>query len=186
MKTTNRKKKPFEAALREIRASNSRGTVLVAAAMVNQLLFGALKYNLVRLSKREEEDLFEGFGPLSTFSAQIKLGFAMGLYGKKLRHDLDTIRTIRNDFAHTIDDIDLTEPEFTPKMQSLYAISDITDRKHRPSSELLAIAVERICTFLILRTAPFNLKPDKHLLDTLKILDFSIFSEVKRRNVASK
>lgn len=40
-------------------------------------------------------------GPLSTFSAKIKMGYSLGLYNKLMRDELDLIRYIRNAFAHS-------------------------------------------------------------------------------------
>jgi DNA-binding MltR family transcriptional regulator len=47
--------------------------------------------------------LFEGFGPLSTFSAKIEFAFALGLLPKHVHTDLRTIRKVRNLFAHEPD-----------------------------------------------------------------------------------
>lgn len=39
-------------------------------------------------------------GPLSTFSAKIKAGYALGVYPQVVRDELDMMRHIRNAFAH--------------------------------------------------------------------------------------
>jgi hypothetical protein len=44
--------------------------------------------------------LFEGFGPLSTFSAKIEFAFALGLLPRHVHTDLRTIKKVRNLFAH--------------------------------------------------------------------------------------
>ena len=41
-------------------------------------------------------------GPLQSFGARIKLGQALGLYGEVTRRNLDLIRKVRNDFAHSV------------------------------------------------------------------------------------
>jgi DNA-binding MltR family transcriptional regulator len=55
---------------------------------------------MVKLTPEEHDQLFIGTGPLATFSAKIRLGYALGIYGRKTRHDLDVVREIRNAFAH--------------------------------------------------------------------------------------
>jgi hypothetical protein len=53
-------------------------------------------------SKTLIEQLFNGFGILSTFSARIDFGFAIGLFGSMTRNDLNQIKFVRNEFAHEI------------------------------------------------------------------------------------
>ena len=38
--------------------------------------------------------------PLHSFAARIRVGFALGIYGPKMNEDLETIKYIRNLFAH--------------------------------------------------------------------------------------
>ena len=59
----------------------------------------------VSQSNRQKNALFEVNQPLSSFSAKILCGYAFGLYGSTTRNDLDTIRRIRNVFAHTTNPI---------------------------------------------------------------------------------
>jgi DNA-binding MltR family transcriptional regulator len=61
-----------------------------------------MKGRFVDLTDDEEKRLFnsEFRGPLSEFSARIKVGFAMYLFGRETRDDLEIIRRIRNLFAH--------------------------------------------------------------------------------------
>jgi hypothetical protein len=42
-----------------------------------------------------------GDAPLATFSAKIRLAYALSIFGSSTRDDLDTIREIRNAFAHS-------------------------------------------------------------------------------------
>jgi hypothetical protein len=47
-------------------------------------------------------------GPLGTFAAKIKMGHALGIYPKAIRNELDTIRVIRNAFAHSWEQLDFS------------------------------------------------------------------------------
>lgn len=60
---------------------------------------------------REKRDFFQNDAPFATFSAKIKLGFMLGLYNKVVRDDLDTVREIRNAFAHSTSHIDFKTTE---------------------------------------------------------------------------
>lgn len=53
------------------------------------------------LSNNMAERIFDGYGPLSTFSAKIDVAFALDLIDADVHRDLRTIKDIRNCFAHT-------------------------------------------------------------------------------------
>lgn len=47
--------------------------------------------------------LFDAFGPLASFSAKIKLIFALNLVDGYIYRDLETLRKLRNIFAHSVE-----------------------------------------------------------------------------------
>jgi DNA-binding MltR family transcriptional regulator len=57
------------------------------------------------------KDLFGSMKPLSSFSAKIRMGFALRLYGERTFHDLELLRELRNLFAHGKLAIDFDTPE---------------------------------------------------------------------------
>ena len=63
------------------------------------------------LSNDLRDRIFEGNGPLSSFSHKILTGYALGLFGNVFRHDLDLIRELRNGFAHARHPMTLTTPQ---------------------------------------------------------------------------
>lgn len=80
---------------------------LVGAAYVEKALEVAIAFRLVALSPDEHKALFnyEKNGPLADLSAKIKMSFALDIIGPKTRDDLNHIREIRNNFAHTLQPI---------------------------------------------------------------------------------
>ena len=81
-------------------SESDRGCVLVGAAMLDEVLRGILLGPL-----RDDEEtlraLFDaGSAPLSSFSAKIRLCYALGLVSKNTHADLHRVREIRNDAAH--------------------------------------------------------------------------------------
>lgn len=86
----------------EIYSANDRASAVVLGSMVESSLTTFLtrkvRQNLNRVQKRR---LFDYEGPLGTFSAKIILAYAMELIGQVTCHDLDLIRIIRNEFAHS-------------------------------------------------------------------------------------
>ena len=98
-----------------IRLLTKPGAERALAITVSALLERALEACIISALKwptaekeanKEVKGLFYGEGPLSSFSAKIKIGYALGLYGKVVRDDLDTIREVRNAFAHSTAHID--------------------------------------------------------------------------------
>nr|WP_183265687.1 MltR family transcriptional regulator [Acidocella aromatica] len=76
-----------------------RGQVLVGAALLDSLLEQSILTYLVDVPKAAK--LLEGFNaPLGTFSARAIAALGLGLVSQDEFEDLDTIRKIRNEFAH--------------------------------------------------------------------------------------
>ncbi|MDD2734074.1 MAG: MltR family transcriptional regulator [Desulfuromonadaceae bacterium] len=89
----------FKIVRRALREESDRGCALFAAAYLDTALEALLKASFVE-GRKAEGELFEGTAPLSSFSAKIKLAYFLGIISDQCRRDLDTIRKIRNDFAH--------------------------------------------------------------------------------------
>lgn len=78
-------------------------TALVISSRLEQALMWILEGHMPNLSNRLGERLFEGYGPLGSFSAKIDLAFALGFISKDDRQRLHAVRSIRNEFAHSRD-----------------------------------------------------------------------------------
>lgn len=92
------------------------------------------------ICKRFVEPLFVGFGPLSSFSARIQVAFALGIITDRNRIELDLVRKIRNDFAHSLERIDFSEPSIVGRLQVLAGASDSeddADKERRLIGELM-------------------------------------------------
>jgi len=85
----------------ELKTDGPGGVASLASALMEHLLEGAIKYRMVKLTSDEERDLFQGAAPLATLSARIRVAYAMGIIGKKVRRDLNLLREIRNALVHT-------------------------------------------------------------------------------------
>lgn len=81
-------------------SESPRGAVLVACSFLEEQLRGIVDAFWVDTS--DKAMLLEGFNaPLGTFSARIKAAHCLGLISDMERDDLDTLRKIRNEFAHS-------------------------------------------------------------------------------------
>jgi hypothetical protein len=87
--------------LTELAHESARAAAIVGAVLVEESLTNLLKSRLNR-DQGILDDVFRPSGPMGTFSTKIKMGFLMGLYSPETRRELDTIREIRNEFAHKI------------------------------------------------------------------------------------
>lgn len=75
--------------------------VLLGAMVEDTLRIWLLSHMRDDLSADEHNRLFGPDGASGTFSNKIMLAYAVGAIGSTTRHDLDLIRTLRNEFAHS-------------------------------------------------------------------------------------
>jgi hypothetical protein len=91
---------------------SDRTAVILQASNLERLLELLLQAKMRRpLARDVQERIFEGNGPLSTFSNKILIGYALELYGPVFKHDLEIIKDLRNGFAHVRLPLELTQPE---------------------------------------------------------------------------
>jgi hypothetical protein len=84
----------------ELRSESDRATVLVYGAIIDEAIENALIRRMVQLTATERDQIFQGLGPLSSFSAKINIAYAVNIFGKMTKRDLHYIREVRNAFAH--------------------------------------------------------------------------------------
>ncbi len=115
----------FEACNRE----SDRGLALVAAEFMDitleKLLLARFASGIKQRPKLVKL-LFEGFGPLSTFSARIGVSYAFDLLEDWMASDLDLIRRIRNEFAHSLESKTFRDPEITRMVDQFACITKLT------------------------------------------------------------
>lgn len=81
---------------------------------------------------RAADDLLEGFNaPLGTFAARIKLCYALGLLTDAQFKDLELVRKIRNEFAHTWDECTFAAEKIKAWVDALNPLRAL---RHAPKS----------------------------------------------------
>ncbi|UJW80100.1 MltR family transcriptional regulator [Hydrogenophaga sp. SL48] len=115
---------------RALTQESDRGCALFAAAYLDVCLENLLRRCFVE-NKKAKEDLFESQGPLSTFSAKIKMAYYLGKIAPSERKDLDTIRSIRNDFAHHAENIDFDNQSIRDRCSNLVHVWQEKDARPR-------------------------------------------------------
>lgn len=83
----------------EFSRNSDRGVAVVIASLLDEILKEVLQNFLIKDDKNDKE-IFEGNGPLSSFSSKITLCYRLGLISQYEFKIINTIRAIRNDFAH--------------------------------------------------------------------------------------
>lgn len=98
--------------LHQLETLDDRAAAILAAIQVEAALESVLLKKMIPLPVNEIDEIFVGeSGPLSTFSAKIRLAYAFGVIGTETRRDLNLLRTIRNAFAHARTPVSFDTPE---------------------------------------------------------------------------
>jgi hypothetical protein len=82
-------------------STNDRATVVLFGSFVEANLQRLLTKPMRNLNSTDTKAVFEYDGVVGTFSAKITLAYALALIGPTTRFDLDLIRFLRNEFAHS-------------------------------------------------------------------------------------
>lgn len=125
---------PFEASnrLNEITHDlDERGLVLTLAAFAEEALGDLLGQFM--LPGDAATALLQGFNaPLGSFSARIKAAFALGLLTNRQQENLERLRRIRNEFAHSWEPITFENQAVASHIAALHytpLVSDFPDTK---------------------------------------------------------
>ena len=93
--------KYFSEFLSEFQSETDRGAALVGAALIDERLERLIKSHL--LAGKEAESLIKGGNaPLGSLSTRIKISYCLGLITELEYRECETIRRIRNEFAHQV------------------------------------------------------------------------------------
>lgn len=106
MKLDKNQVQAFDDFVHQFKEETDRAAVILGASKLDFLLSQLLNHFLVP-NYSKNDDLFDGDGPLSTFSAKINLAFRLGLIDAQFAKALHSIRKIRNNFAHEVYDAQL-------------------------------------------------------------------------------
>lgn len=110
---------------KEIEGASDRAVVLLCCSVLDAQLEKLLHFYLLDGYDKKKKELFAHNGPLGNFSAKIEMSFFCGLISKHERDTIDTMRKIRNRFAHEIELSDL-EDEMVRNLCKNLTIPDMT------------------------------------------------------------
>jgi DNA-binding MltR family transcriptional regulator len=103
---------------------SDRGCVLLTTSFLDELLEQLHRTHIKSTASPPDKlikELFTAYAPLSTLSARIKLARAYGLISHEDYLDLELLRDMRNDAAHTLADFAFDLPEIQNKVVAFTA-----------------------------------------------------------------
>lgn len=90
---------------RTLTKESDRAAALMAGAYLDELLKTLISEQLVDDANIQKSVIGTG-GAIDSFASRINLAYLLGLIPDNIRYDLDLIRRIRNEFAHTAGPMD--------------------------------------------------------------------------------
>lgn len=120
---------------REFDGTSDRAVAIVAGAFLDELLQELLCEFFVDQPASENKKLFEGTGPLATFSSKIEIAFRVGLVSKGEHRSLHTIRGIRNEFAHVLGDVSFETQSIRARCGNIEAPVSMVSPRSVPLSQ---------------------------------------------------
>ena len=102
----------------EYKNETDRACVVLGAASLDHLLTQILSKHL-RPCPNDNDPLFDGNGPLSTFSSRIMLTYRLGLIDEPFARTLHLIRKIRNDYAHDVSSSKLSDGQHANRIREI-------------------------------------------------------------------
>jgi mannitol operon repressor len=92
----------FERYLAMLRKESDRGAVLISCSMIDELLRRTIRAYMTGEGLADEL-MNGGNAPVGSFYSRTKLAAALGLINGRIATECDTIRKIRNEFAHAVE-----------------------------------------------------------------------------------
>ena len=143
---------------------SDRGCALIAGSFLENTLKMALEGYVVDYDETFLDKLFVGSdAPMGTFSAMIKMGRALGFYDKGIQAQLETLKAIRNAFAHAQKPINFSQPTVVSHCEKLI-VAKHSDPNHvftpRERYTAFCVAFGR----KLIDLAVYNAKRDKKVI----------------------
>jgi len=115
---------------------SDRGLALVVAEFFDVTLERLLRARFSSALEKQPKlikPLFEGFGPLSTFSSKISVSYASDLIQDWMASELHVIRRIRNEFAHSLESKTFLDPKISRMVDNLASLAQAVERIEKTS-----------------------------------------------------
>jgi DNA-binding MltR family transcriptional regulator len=133
-------------------------TAILGYVLVEHELDVLLRKKFKKTDDATWTELQDDRGPLRSFSAKISIGYALGIYDNKIQRDLNTVRIVRNAFAHSKKLLDFNDPLVVQELLGAHRLSEKFKKNLRkdPNNQLAKASFIIIC--LKLESAFFRIK----------------------------
>lgn len=135
---------------KEFVTESDRAAVILGAAKLDLQLYQLL-FKVLLPNASSRDDLLDGEGPLSMFSAKINMSYRLGLIDSHLARSLHLIRKIRNAFAHEVEGCKLESGSHKERVKQLIApleSYELFTRLRKPQIFLENLVLELIFALL--------------------------------------
>lgn len=109
----------FASVATEVKDSPDRSACILATSLLARVLERVILARLMIVDESRIVPLFARDGALSTFYGNIHLAFALQLINEVVRDDFDTIRRVRNAFAHSVLPLAFHTPDIILEIRKL-------------------------------------------------------------------
>lgn len=168
----------WEGFYEELQSESQRGGILVGSAFLDEHLRQLIKAFLVDDSAAD--DLLER--SLRSFSARIEAAYSLGLISPDVREDLNIIREIRNEFAHSLHGLSFEHEWVINKCKELKTPKKLEKRSDTPQNaspgSLLLLTIAQLGTTIRLNA----LHAERERLQVGKNWDFSGGTKIEQED----
>jgi len=102
-----------------LRSESDRAKIILSISWADYFLNVKLSNEFSKGNKDARKNLFSVNGPFATFSTKLNFAFCAGWIDADVYHDLQIVRKLRNDFAHSIDIVTLDEDKIRKELEKL-------------------------------------------------------------------
>lgn len=105
----------------KLQSADDYSATIISASLLETSLETLLLTHFIPMGKEHQDDIFSdgGNGPLSSFSAKIRICYAMGLISSTTRSQIEIVKNIRNHFAHHKNIVSFDFPEVQEECKKL-------------------------------------------------------------------
>jgi len=130
--------KCFNAFNEALMEESDRARVVLVTAWIDHFLKVKIMNEFSKGNAKARKDLFSSNGPFATFSGKLNAAFCAGWIDADVYHDVQIIRKLRNEFAHTIEPVSLNDD----RVRKLIEDFRVPKRKYYDWGELKAVATK--------------------------------------------
>ena len=121
-----------------LKDESDRAKIILAASWADYYLQVKFEKEYSKGNKKARKIIFSANGPFASFSSKLNIAFCAGWIDSDVYHDIQIIRRLRNECAHTINKISLSEEKYRTEIEKF----KVPKRKYFDWNQVGAISVD--------------------------------------------